>query len=100
PPSCWIVLAKPDIGVSTKNIFKRYIHEERSRSVKKDIIQALYEIDFMTLASSIENVLEPVTFSLYPEVKRMKEKMSKYGAVGSLMSGSGPTIYGLVKQHS
>src|SRR5690625_1441494 len=99
-PSCWIVLAKPDIGVSTKNIFKRYIHETRLHPVKNDIIQALHENDFMKLASSIENVLEPVTFSLYPEVKKMKEKMSKYGAVGSLMSGSGPTIYGLVKQHS
>lgn len=100
PPSCWVVLAKPDIGVSTKTIFKRYVHEKRPGPVKNEIIQALHENDFLKLSQTIENVLEPVTFKLHPEVKKMKEKMSKYGAAGVLMSGSGPTIYGLVKQQS
>jgi len=99
-PSCWVVLAKPNIGVSTKTIFKKYIHESRTRPIKDTIIEALHDDDFIKMSKSLENVLEPVTFSLHPEVKRMKEKMAKYGATGTLMSGSGPTVYGLVKQHS
>src|SRR5690625_4666036 len=98
PPTCWVVLAKPDIGVSSRNIFKKYIHKERPHSTQK-VINSLERNQFLNLCRTINNVLEEVTFELYPEVEQMKSKMIKYGATGVLMSGSGPTIYGLVKQH-
>lgn len=100
PPPCWVVLARPDIGVSTRTIFNHYNYQEHASSITKKVVTSLHEQNFLSLSQSIENVLEDVTFSLYPEVKDMKQKMAKYGATGVLMSGSGPTIYGLVKQQS
>src|SRR5699024_42485 len=84
PPTCWIVLAKTDIGVSSRNIFKKYIHEERSYSTQK-VIDALEESHFLNLCRTINNVLEEVTFELYPEVEQMKNKMIKYGAADVLI---------------
>lgn len=98
PPTCWVVLAKPALGVSSRTIFHKYIHEERPRT-SQPIIQALEEKNFLKLCQSINNVLEHVTFESYPQVRQMKDKMVKYGASGVLMSGSGPTIYGLVQHH-
>lgn len=100
PPPCWVVLAKPNIGVSTRTIFNHYHYQKHSPSITENVVASLYEQNFLSLSQSIENILEDVTFALYPEVKYMKKKMAKYGASGILMSGSGPTIYGLVKHQS
>lgn len=98
PPKCWVVVAKPDIGVSSRTIFKKYIHKDRAYSAQH-VTEALKDSNFNKLCQSLDNVLEQVTFDLYPEVQTMKNKMVKYGAEGVLMSGSGPTIYGLVQHH-
>lgn len=100
PPSCWVVLAKPDIGVSTRSIFQR-VHMGEIRHPKTCLVtEALLEKNFYKLCGSIGNVLEDITFNYYPEAKRIKEKMTQYGARGVLMSGSGPTVYSLVKHHT
>ena len=52
------------------------------------------------MCDSIGNVLEDVTLKLYPEVAVLKEQMQKFGADAVLMSGSGPTVFGLVQQES
>ena len=52
------------------------------------------------MCDSIGNVLEDVTLKLYPEVAVLKEQMKKFGADAVLMSGSGPTVFGLVQQES
>lgn len=99
PPPCWVVLAKPNIGVSTRSIFERVKVDELSHPNNKAIIQALYDQDFQGICQHIENALEQVTSSIHPEVKRIKETMKQLGAPGVLMSGTGPTVYGLVQQH-
>lgn len=53
------------------------------------------EGNLLKLGQSIENVMEPVVMTKYPQVKMVKEDMIKFGALGSLMSGSGPTVFGL-----
>ena len=51
--------------------------------------------DIEKIASGLCNVLEEVTFKLYPELELIKEHLISHGALGSLMSGSGPTIFGI-----
>ncbi|WP_010094879.1 4-(cytidine 5'-diphospho)-2-C-methyl-D-erythritol kinase [Ornithinibacillus scapharcae] len=100
PPPFWVILAKPDIGVSTKTIFQRVHMNEIIHPNTEGVIQALHEKNFDMLCNHIGNSLEAITTSLHPEVLYIKEKMRQAGASGVLMSGSGPTVYGLVEQQS
>lgn len=100
PPACWVVLAKPDIGVSTRTIFQRINPEMLKHPNTKEIIHALSNKDFNRMCSNIGNVLEEVTLKLYPEVQHIKEIMKQSGAPGVLMSGSGPTVYSLAESQS
>lgn len=99
PPSCWVVLAKPDIGVSTRTIFRHVEVEQLKHPNNEALVEALYEGDFQKICSHIGNSLEDITLSLHPEVGQIKETMKKLGAAGVLMSGTGPTVYGLIEQH-
>ena len=99
PPPCWVVLAKPDIGVSTRTIFERVNVEELSHPNNKALIEALNNQDFQGICHSIGNSLEPITCKLHPEVIQIKETMKQLGSPGVLMSGTGPTVYSLVQQH-
>ncbi|WP_085993743.1 4-(cytidine 5'-diphospho)-2-C-methyl-D-erythritol kinase [Oceanobacillus senegalensis] len=100
PPPCWVVLAKPNIGVSTWKIFNRVNVDELYHPKTPLVIKALEEKDFPMLCANIGNSLESITCSMYPEVKQIKQAMQNIGASGVLMSGSGPTVYGLIEQES
>lgn len=100
PPPCWVVLAKPNIGVSTKTIFQHVNLQELSHPNTYTLIQSLHEQDFQKMCQHLDNVLEKVTLKLYPEVGRLKEKMLKNGASHVIMSGSGPTLYTFIKHES
>lgn len=97
-PPCYVVLAKPRFGVSTAWVYGRY----GSRAVESHpdtagVISALGERDLSGVASRLSNVLESVTMAEYPLIKKLKECMMQHGAMASLMSGSGPTVFGLAK---
>ncbi|GAA0609026.1 4-(cytidine 5'-diphospho)-2-C-methyl-D-erythritol kinase [Virgibacillus siamensis] len=100
PPPFLVILAKPNIGISTRNIFPKVIMEEITHPDINEVMTALWEKDFSRLAAAAGNALESVTFSLFPSVGLIKEKMLKAGADGVLMSGSGPTMVGLVQHYS
>lgn len=101
PPQCWVVLAKPPINVSTSEIYGKLNVKEIGRHPQTEmLVQAIKEKNFERLCSSLDNVLEEVTMALYPEVRQLKEVMLKLGADGALMSGSGPTVFGLVSRES
>lgn len=95
PPPCWVILAKPNIGISTKTIFHNIIMEDLAHPNTYEIIQALYDQDFSRMCKNLGNTLEKVTMSSYPEVRHIKEKMITSGASHVIMSGSGPTVYSL-----
>ena len=97
PPTCWVVLAKPNIGVSTRKIFEKVNVQQLSHPQTDVIIQALYEQDFHTLQNNLGNSLEDVTLNIYPQIKQLKQKMLQVGAAHVIMSGSGGTIYCLEK---
>lgn len=96
PPNCWVVLAKPKIGVSTAEVYGGLKVEGLEHPNTKQMIRSIETEDYDLLCSSLGNVLETVTFKLHPEVVMLKEQMKRFGADATLMSGSGPTVFGLV----
>jgi 4-diphosphocytidyl-2-C-methyl-D-erythritol kinase len=101
PPQCWVVLAKPPINVSTSEIYgKLNAREIKRHPSTENVLSAIREKQFDKLCGSLGNVLEEVTLDLYPEVRHLKECMQKLGADGVLMSGSGPTVFGLVSKEA
>jgi 4-diphosphocytidyl-2-C-methyl-D-erythritol kinase len=100
PPPCWVILAKPTIGVSTAEVYRNLnlasiVHPDVDAMVK-----AIKEQDYDGICSLVGNVLEEVTLKMHPEVARIKEQMKRFGADAVLMSGSGPTVFGLVRHDS
>ncbi|WP_332650560.1 4-(cytidine 5'-diphospho)-2-C-methyl-D-erythritol kinase [Lysinibacillus sp. 54212] len=96
PPTCWVVLAKPKIGVSTADVYGGLKLDGLEHPNTKQMVQAIENEDYELLCQSLGNVLESVTFKLHPEVVMIKEHMQRFGADAVLMSGSGPTVFGLV----
>ncbi len=89
-----ILLAKPDLEVSTAYVYKNLnLKKVNNHPDIHSIIKNLDNINFLT--SNMGNVLESVTISKYGIIKQIKDEMIKYGALGSLMSGSGPTVFGI-----
>ena len=100
PPSAWVVLAKPNLGISSPDIFK-----ELNLKVDYDVHtemceEAIRQGDYMKLCKSLSNRLETVSMSMYPEIKKIKNNMLRCGADGALMSGSGPTVYAFAQKES
>lgn len=101
PPGCWVVLAKPPINVSTADVYgKLRANEIANHPSVPDMLSAIRRGDFNDVCSGLGNVLEDVTLKLYPEVLQLKESMQRLGADGVLMSGSGPTVFGLVSKEA
>ncbi len=95
-PKCTLLVAKPDINVSTKYVYE---HLDAAENLKHPDIDGMVEaIALGSLQGILErfgNVLETVTIPAYPVIARIKERMLSLGSVGSLMSGSGPTVFGV-----
>lgn len=95
-PPCHILIAKPGISVSTKFVYENL--DMQNDIAHPDIdatIQALEAADLNALAASMGNVLETVTIPHYPEIASIKECMKENGAINAMMSGSGPTVFGI-----
>lgn len=100
PPTCWVVLAKPFIGVSTADVYRRLELHNVKHPNTNEMISAIEQGSFKGVCDNIGNVLEDVTLKLYPEVAQIKDQMIRFGADAVLMSGSGPTVFALVRHDS
>ena len=101
PPQCWVVLAKPSINVSTSDIYSKFrVNGIKQHPPTADLLEAIRTKNFAGICSSMGNVLEDVTLELYPVVRQLKDCMLRLGAEGVLMSGSGPTVFGLVSKET
>jgi 4-diphosphocytidyl-2-C-methyl-D-erythritol kinase len=100
PPPCWVVLAKPSIGVSTAEVYRNLKVEEVVHPDVDAMVEAIRCQDYAAICQLVGNVLEEVTLKKHPEVAHIKEQMKRFGADAVLMSGSGPTIFGLVQHDS
>ena len=89
-----LVLVKPNFGVSTKEVYKNLdINKVFKHPHTGALIKAMEQENLEDVCSNMKNLLENVTLRKYPVLKRIKEDMLKMGAMGSMMSGSGPTIF-------
>lgn len=100
PPKCWVVLAKPSIGVSTGEIYKKLELENLEHPDTQAMLEAINTSNYEKMCRNLSNVLESVTLNLHPEVKQIKRDMKRFGADAVLMSGSGPTVFALVQHDS
>lgn len=95
-PKCHIVIAKPGISVSTKAVFgKLRVNEIEKHPDIDGIVEAIKAGSLTDIASRLGNTLEEVTIKDYPVIAQIKEDMIAQGALGALMSGSGPTVFGI-----
>ncbi|MGO4890197.1 4-(cytidine 5'-diphospho)-2-C-methyl-D-erythritol kinase [Anaerobacillus sp. MEB173] len=100
PPPCWVILAKPPIGVSTAEVYRNLNIEAIDHPNINEMQTAIENKNYQQICNHLGNVLESVTFSLHPDVKKIKEQMIRFGADGALMSGSGPTVFALIEKES
>ncbi len=100
-PHSYLVLAKPPIDVSTKFVYGNLHANELEYHPDIDgQVEALRQQDLSRLVSLCGNVLETVTIPAYPIIEEIKEIMKKNGAENAMMSGSGPTVFGVfTKRH-
>ena len=95
-PRCQILLAKPPINVSTKMVYEKVDSCQIGEHPDIDgLINGLKEQDLEKVASSMGNVLEKVTIEEYPVIDEIKQVMKENGALNAMLSGSGPTVFGI-----
>ena len=95
-PFCHMVVAKPPINVSTKMVYDSLDSGAITKHPDIDgIIEAINEGSVIKIAERMGNVLEDVTIPLYPVIDKIKKDMISQGAYNAMMSGSGPTVFGI-----
>lgn len=95
-PDCYVLIAKPSFHVSTKFVYTNLILDEHTEHPDIDgMIQSMKNNDLTGLCNQMANILETVTIPAHPEIADIKKCMMENGALGSLMSGSGPTVFGI-----
>lgn len=99
PPDCHLVVAKPDIDVSTAFVYQNLRVDSLPFHPDIDgMAKALAAGDLKGITDRMGNVLETVTVREYPVIDKIKKRMCGLGAENALMSGSGPTVFGIYKE--
>lgn len=96
-----VLLAKPEVGISTPEAYRKI--DSLVNPVHPDIngmVDAIKSGDEAGVISRMANMFEDVTLSVRPELTEIKRIMEDNGAIKSLMSGSGPTVFGLFKDEA
>ena len=98
-PKCYIAIAKPEVGVSTKWVYQNLDAAGLKNHPDIDkMVEAINTGDLKGIVDTMENVLETVTIPAYPQIESIKQAMINSGAAGALMSGSGPTVFGIFEE--
>ena len=89
-----VVLVKPPFAVSTKEVYKKFeLNKVRIHPKTEELIKAMEKQDIRFVARNMKNLLENVTLREYEEISNIKYNMRKYGCLGTMMSGSGPSVF-------
>ena len=95
---CPVLIAKPPVNVSTKFVYENlHIEQVKAHPDIDGMIEAIKEQDIDKIAAKMGNVLENVTVKEYPQIQELKQMMMDTGAINAMMSGSGPTVFGLYR---
>ena len=95
PADCIVVLAKPDINVSTKYVYEHLELDKVQHPDMAAMEKALAEKNLEAMCASMGNVLESVTGQVCPIIGQIEKVMEENGAIKAMMSGSGPTVFGI-----
>lgn len=99
-PDCWLLIAKPNVDVSTAFVYKNLKAAELTWHPDIDgMVQALKTESLEGIADRMGNVLETVTIPAHPVIEMIKKNMVQNGAMNALMSGSGPTVFGIFREY-
>ena len=95
-PDCYLVIAKPDISVSTKFVYENLkLNEDTVHPDVDGMLEGIKAGSLSDVSDRLANLLETVTVDAYPVIKELKQIILDEGALNSLMSGSGPTVFGI-----
>ena len=100
-PKCTVLIAKPPVSVSTKVVYEALDAKEIAEHPDIDgIIEGLEKHSLKQVAACMGNVLEDVTIPMHPVIEQIKREMKDAGALNAMMSGSGPTVFGLFESRA
>lgn len=100
-PKCFVLIAKPPVSVSTKVVYEALDAKEIvDHPDINGLIAGLEHRDLKEIAACMGNVLEDVTIPMHPVIEEIKQEMKSSGALNAMMSGSGPTVFGLFETKS
>lgn len=95
-PDCYVLIGKPAISVSTKFVYENLHANELEYHPEIDkMLDTIQWHNLNKIADCMGNVLETVTIPHYPVIQEIKDHMKEHGALNAMMSGSGPTVFGL-----
>lgn len=95
-PKCYVLIAKPPVSVSTKTVYEKLDALDIVNHPNIDgILEGLEEQNLEKITANMGNVLEEVTVGDYPVIEKIKKVMKDAGALNAMMSGSGPTVFGI-----
>ncbi|MCL2170388.1 MAG: 4-(cytidine 5'-diphospho)-2-C-methyl-D-erythritol kinase [Defluviitaleaceae bacterium] len=99
-PPCHIVLVKPRAIMPTEEAFRAFRQENvKTRPDSERLLDGLGTGNLVEICKSMANVLESVTVARFPVVQELKEHLLERGAMGAIMSGSGPSVFGIFDNH-
>lgn len=100
-PHCYVVLARPPYSVSTKEVYAQMNGGKISlRPDTNGLLQAITQGNYDEICHRMYNVMEPITSGWHSEIQEIKDVLFSCGAQGAVMSGSGPTVFGLFDQYA
>ncbi|MDI6604744.1 MAG: 4-(cytidine 5'-diphospho)-2-C-methyl-D-erythritol kinase [Thermoanaerobacteraceae bacterium] len=95
-PKMSVLIVNPAINISTAEVYKRYDDLNIiNNNYTKKMIKAINSGNIYNIAEKLGNDLERVTINMYPVIEKIKTDMAELGAIGTLMSGSGSTVFGI-----
>ena len=100
-PKCYVLVGKPGINVSTKLAYENlHLDQIQSHPDIDGMISDIENQDLHSLTAKMQNVFEPGIISQYPVIQEIKDLMEANGALKAMMSGSGPTVFGIFDDRS
>lgn len=94
-PQCFIVLCFPEIVITSQKAYSSVEYDKIGGNDLTALIKALKEGNLKRIGASLYNDFEAWTFKKYPVIRKIKVDMIEYGALGSLMSGKGSSVFGI-----
>lgn len=96
-PPCWVVLAKPAISVSTRDVFSHLEVNDIQHQHSEKMLAAISSGNYYQMVEALGNDLEDYSLEKYAEISYLKKQFEAFGADAVLMSGTGPTVFAIVK---